>query len=268
MIQFLISLALIVGLMAFLAYLASHVIGRVIIWENQVGLMFHKGRFHGIAEPGIHWMNKLYTKIMVMDIRPSDTVIRGQEILSSDGVSLKLSVHVRYKIVDALICYNSSQAQYSELYDYLPGPAYNGDLYSLVQIAARKEVGSVPIEELLNSRSHLSDKIKSQCAGQALERGIEIIDLEILDIMFPGDLKKVFAQVVNARQEGLAALERARGETAALRNLANAAKTLESNPALFQLRTLQVLGESSGNTVIIGSPELAGGFSVRKNRQE
>ncbi len=268
MIDILITLILIVGLVLILGYAASHVLRRTIVWENQVGLLFHKGKFKGIAAPGIHWINKLYTRIIVMDIRPGDTVIRGQEILSSDGVSLKLSVHVRYKIVDALICYNSSQTQYSELYDYLPGPAYNGDLYSLVQIAARKEIGGVPIEELLNSRSEISGRIKAQCSSQALERGIEIIDLEILDIMFPGELKKVFAQVVNARQEGLAALERARGETAALRNLANAAKTLESNPGLFQLRTLQVLGESSGNTVIIGSPELAGGFSVRKNREE
>ena len=40
------------------------------------------------------------------------------------------------------------------------------------------------------------------------------------DLTFPGELKKIFAQVVKARQEGLAALEKARGETAALRNLA------------------------------------------------
>jgi len=43
-------------------------------------------------------------------------------------------------------------------------------------------------------------------------------------------LKKIFTQVVKARQEGLAALEKARGETAALRNLANAAAMIERNP--------------------------------------
>lgn len=59
--------------------------------------------------------------------------------------------------------------------------------------------------------------------------------------MFPGELKRIFAQVVQARQEGLAALEKARGETAPLRNLANAARTLAANPALLQLRTLQTM---------------------------
>jgi regulator of protease activity HflC (stomatin/prohibitin superfamily) len=72
--------------------------------------------------------------------------------------------------------------------------------------------------------------------------------------MFPGELKKVFAQVVTARKEGLAALEKARGETAALRNLANAAKLVENNPALMQLRMIQSLEESSGNTLVVGLP--------------
>jgi len=54
------------------------------------------------------------------------------------------------------------------------------------------------------------------------------------------------------QEQGLAALEKARGETAALRNLANAARLVEDNPALMQLRLLQSLGETSGNTVVLG----------------
>ncbi len=73
--------------------------------------------------------------------------------------------------------------------------------------------------------------------------------------MFPGELKNIFAQVVNARKEGLAALERARGETAALRSLANAAGALDNNPGLLQLRLLQVLEKNSGNTVVLMAPE-------------
>jgi hypothetical protein len=70
--------------------------------------------------------------------------------------------------------------------------------------------------------------------------------------MFPGDLKRMMAQVVEARKEGQAALEKARGETAALRSLANAARLMDGNPALMQLRLLQHLAGSSGNTVVLG----------------
>jgi len=58
---------------------------------------------------------------------------------------------------------------------------------------------------------------------------------------------------VRARREGLAALERARGETAALRNLANAARMIEQNPHLLQLRTLQVMEHTMGNTYVLGT---------------
>ncbi|MBN2311251.1 MAG: hypothetical protein JXR94_19895, partial [Candidatus Hydrogenedentes bacterium] len=90
------------------------------------------------------------------------------------------------------------------------------------------------------------------------ELGLRLISVDLKDIMFPGKLKEMFAQVVSARKEGLAALERARGETAALRNLANAAKMIENNPNLMQLRLLQALGEASGNTLVLGmSPQAA-----------
>jgi hypothetical protein len=67
-------------------------------------------------------------------------------------------------------------------------------------------------------------------------------------MMFPGELKKIFSQVAKARQEGLALLEKARGETAALRNLSNSANMIKNNPDLMQLRMLH----STGNTFVIG----------------
>ena len=71
--------------------------------------------------------------------------------------------------------------------------------------------------------------------------------------MVPSELKRAFAGIVAARREGEAALERARGETAALRSLANAGRMIEDNPGLLQLRILQQLGGSSGNTIMLGA---------------
>ncbi len=76
--------------------------------------------------------------------------------------------------------------------------------------------------------------------------------------MLPTDLRKAFAETLKARQEAQAALERARGETAALRNLANAAKMVESNPALLDLCVLQTMASTSGNTYVVGAAGAAG----------
>jgi len=71
--------------------------------------------------------------------------------------------------------------------------------------------------------------------------------------MIVGELKKALSQVATAKQDGLAKLERARGEMAAIRNLANVAKIIEDNPNLLQLRLLDTLGQSKGNTIVFGS---------------
>ena len=80
----------------------------------------------------------------------------------------------------------------------------------------------------------------------------------------PNDLKRAFADVLKAKQEGQVALERARGESAALRNLANAARVLEGNPALMNLRLMQSLAtaQNAGSTLVLGIP---GGFVPLKN---
>ena len=90
--------------------------------------------------------------------------------------------------------------------------------------------------------------------AKAKDLGLKLISVHVKDILFPGKLKEVFAQVVSARKEGLAILEKARGETAALRSLANAAKMIEANPHLMQLRLVQSLGQPSGNSLVFGMP--------------
>ena len=85
--------------------------------------------------------------------------------------------------------------------------------------------------------------------------GLRLISVGLKNIMFPGKLKELFAQVVSARKDGLAAL----------RSLANAAKMLEDNPNLMQLRLVQALGNSSGNTLILGMPSQSTPVPVSKN---
>ena len=210
----------------------------VTVMEYQQGLRYNKGRYVGIVEPGRYWVNPRTTKINIADVREQLMTISGQEVMSQDGVSLKLSIAIRYRVADAHRAYNEVENCHEVLY---------ADL----QIQLRTIVGGSPIEELLEKRSEFGQMLAQMGADGATRVGLELLGVEIKDIMFPGELKKVFTQVVKARQEGLATLERARGETAALRNLANAAEAVERNPALLQLRTLQALSTSTGNTFVI-----------------
>ena len=131
---------------------------------------------------------------------------------------------------------------------------YTVALHTELQLALRSAIGALGVEELLAKRGDMSASLKTTAAERLRLLGIDLQDAALRDITFPGELKKIFTQVVKARQEGLAALEKARGETAALRNLANAAQMVQRSPALMQLRLLQVLGQQGGNTVVLGLP--------------
>lgn len=212
---------------------------RVVVFEHERGLRFHHGRFVGVVEPGAyrHWRSR--STIKTFDLRPTVLTMPGQEVISADGVSIRISLAARYAVVDPVAAFNESE-------DYFAA------LYLALQVALRNVVSATKIDDLLERRADVGPQVLEGAREAAAQLGLRLDSVEAKDFMLQGELRKAFAQVVTARKEGLAALERARGETAALRNLANAARVLESSPALMQLRVLQQIGGSAGNTVVLG----------------
>jgi regulator of protease activity HflC (stomatin/prohibitin superfamily) len=212
---------------------------RTIVFEYERGLRFRRGHFRGVLGPGLYWYSRLSTQIQRIDVRPARVAVAGQEVLSADGVAVKASVVATFRVMDA------ERA-------VLGSDNYQTAIHTELQLALRSIASGQPIEELLRRRADIPVQLKELAAPRLRVIGIELEDAALRDLTFPGELKKIFTQVVKARQEGLAALEKARGETAALRNLANAAAMIERNPSLLQLRALQVLAQQPGNTLVLG----------------
>lgn len=248
--HFAVPIVVIVGI-ALAIYVLKQLFGTVRVWEYEKGLRYERGRFVRVLDPGQYWVFNYITHITRVDMRPQYVTITGQEVLSGDSIALKVSVAIRYQVVDPYAVINKVQD-------------YSQSVHLIAQLALREIIGSKPIDELLENRRSFDTMLMEQCKTEIEELGLTLLSVNIRDIMFPGELKNVFAQVVKARKEGLAALERARGETAALRNLANAAKLMENNPALMQLRIIQSLGGSSGNTIVMGLPQDAALPTIQK----
>jgi len=213
---------------------------RITVFQFERGLLYKRGKFISILEPGVYCL-PCHTVITKVDVRLKYASLVGQEILSSDNVPLKLSLTVAYEYADLEVAMNKIQ---------------NVDqaVYLEMQQVARDVIGQRKIDEILEKRNELSQELLEKTPPRLVPLGVTLKSISIRDITFPGDLKKIFAEVVRAQKEGVAALERARGETAALRNLANAAKMMEGNPGLLQLRLIQVVSSTSGNTIVFGAP--------------
>jgi len=235
--EYVIAAVVVVAVVVFLHY----GIRRITIIEYEKGIRYKNGRFDRVLEPGQYWYMPFFVMVEKIDVRPRIVSITGQEVLSSDGVTLKVSLAAGFEIVDPNVAVNKTHN-------------FNESLYMELQLALREIIGAAEIETVLETRSELSRKLMGMTEDKVKVFGLRLISADVKDIMLPGKLKEIFAQVVNARQEGLAAIEKARGETAALRSLANTAKMIDTNPNLLQLRLVQTLGESSGNTLVLGMP--------------
>lgn len=212
-----------------------------IVFEFERGLMYRDGKFQKSLEPGTYWFFKFNTRVMKVDIRPKFTIVPSQELMTADNLPVKISLALHSRVVDPVAAINQIDN-------------FWGALYTVAQLALREIVTTQKIDELMISRDAVAEALRESIAPKAAEFGVELISANIRDIMVPGELKKVLSQVVKAQKESQAALEKARGETAALRSLANAARMIESSPALMQLRLLQSIGERTGNTIVYGVP--------------
>lgn len=229
-------------------------IRRVTVFEGQRGIKYSRGRLSRILEPGQYWILKPWTAVRMIDVRPVFVSVAGQEVLSADGVTLRVSLAAKYEVADP-------ERAVTKIQDY------QNAAYLILQMAAREVIGAATIDELMEKRGELAPRLVERASPAMAEIGITLLSADIKDIMLPGETKKLFAQIVKARKEGLAALEKARGETAALRNLANAAAMMEDHPSLLQLRALQQLAESTGSTLVIGVPADAALPTKRKSGQ-
>jgi regulator of protease activity HflC (stomatin/prohibitin superfamily) len=215
---------------------------KITVMEYQRAVRYRDGRMTGVLEPGRHGYWPFWRfRHEVVDLRSRLTTVPGQELLTSDGVTVRVSLLARWRVTDAVAFVQASASPVDTV-------------YATVQLALRGQVGSRDIETLLANRGDLDAQLAAACGPQLTPFGMELEQLAVRDVMFPGELKQVFAQVATAKQNAHAALERARGESAALRSLANSARVLDSSPALLHLRTLQAAVDSGATIVITAQP--------------
>ncbi|MDX6742523.1 slipin family protein [Actinocorallia sp. A-T 12471] len=215
---------------------------RVTVMEWERTLLFRDGRFQRVLEPGRHRIGRSARHTLVsVDIRPRVMHVTGQDLLTSDGLSLRLSMAVTWSVTEPHAF--SLGAQSTEHI-----------LYGRVQDAARAVVTAAPLEDLLADRPALSANIAALITGDAPDLGLTVAEAVIRDLMLPGELRRATLETLLARERGRADLERARAESAALRSLANTARLLEDHPSLLHLRTLQAATTTPNTHLILNPP--------------
>ena len=114
-------------------------------------------------------------------------------------------------------------------------------LYRELQFGLRAAVGTRSLDELLENKQLIDEAVGAHLAGRLAGSGIEVSSLGVRDIILPGEMKTLLAQVVEAEKSAQANVIRRREETSATRSLLNTAKVMEENPVALRLKELETL---------------------------
>lgn len=215
-------------------------------WEH--ALLYVNGRFERDLPPGRHRLLTFGRTIHLVRLpRMAFTHAVGPvDVVTADHFALRLGATFTATITDARAA-AESQYQYLTRLQLAAQDA-------LVALAAER-----PLQTLLAERSQLGALLLERLGGGTAELAIEAVSLS--SFVLPPETRRLMTEVERAKLEGQASLERARGEHAALRSLANAARLLKDNPDLMRLRTLQAVSPTGkGATLVLGAePLLAAG---------
>lgn len=165
----------------------------------------------------------------VVDLREQITGLATQEVPTRDGMTVKVSVALRWRVADP-VAFSERAVD--------PVAA----VYLAVQVALRELVATLPAEEVAAAvRTEAVVRLVDAVRPVADRVGIDVLGLDVKDVVLPVELRQARAELVVGRHRAQAKLDEARAETAALRSLANGAKLLADNPALARLRLIQAL---------------------------
>ncbi|MFG1924043.1 slipin family protein [Cryptosporangium sp. NPDC048952] len=212
----------------------------VTVMEYERVVTYRDGVAGPVLGPGRHRYSSRRTKLFPVDLRPRLLTVPGQELLTTDGLTVKVSATVRWRVADPST-FHAAAADAQEM------------LYAAVQTALRDRVTGLALGDALRDRAALGDGLTATVAAAAEQLGVTVDAVDVKDLMLGAELRRAYAETALATERARAELERARGEAAALRARANTARLLEEHPALLHLRTLQAASEP-GATVVLKPP--------------
>jgi regulator of protease activity HflC (stomatin/prohibitin superfamily) len=211
-------------------------------WQR--GVVFRLGKYKDIKGPGIFLIVPLIDQIRMVDTRVLAVNIPKQQVITRDNVPVTIDGVLFFRVVNAAEAIIMVQD-------------YRFVVAQYAQTSLRDVIGQMTLDQLLTEREQIAKAIEEHVDKDTKGWGLEVTGLRIQDIDMPEELKKMMSRQASAEREKRATITKAEGDKEAAMNLAAAARTMSESPGAMQLRTLQTidgLGPTASNTVVIGVP--------------
>ncbi len=224
----------------------------VVVRHYERGLKYVNGRFEEVLEAGhyVFWNHAAaHVSVTVVDTRVQQLKIEGQELMTRDKVTLRLTLTAEYAPADAPTTVHAVADA-------------KDALYLAVQLAAREKIATMTLDELLEGRDTVTGYVEAQVVPRAAMFGVRVQRIGIKDVILPGDMKTLLNKVIEAEKVAAANVILRREDAAATRNLANTAKVIAENPVLMRLKELETMKDVAAHIdelkLVVGGDSLAG----------
>lgn len=164
----------------------------IIIKDTHRGLWYENGVLAKVLSAGRYeipqetWFRKPpRVELVLVDMRERDLTIKGQEILTSDKVAIRVSIVVRFRVTEPETAVHAVDS-------------YEDRIYTDVQLAARRSLASMTLEDIMTNRNQLSEDILTDVKETAEGYGVEIGRADVKDLIFPGNLQMIMNRVLES----------------------------------------------------------------------
>ena len=212
--------------------------------EYQRGVIFRLGRLNGVKGPGMYWILPLLDQKAQVDVRTKTVNIEPQETVTADSVTIKVNAVLYYRILDPSKAINKVEN-------------YQFAVYQTALTTLRNVVGQNILDDVLQNRDKINTKVQEIVDEVTEPWGIVIERVEMKDVEIPSAMQRAMAKEAEAIREKRARLIKAAAEQEASIKLAEASEKIMDNPAVLELRRLQMLteiGAENNTTTLVMMP--------------
>lgn len=215
---------------------------------HEKGLLYLDNQFVRLLEPGRYyfWQTGVEIGSEILDTRRRMMEISGQEILTRDKVSLRLTMNCTYAITDVLL-FRQNVEDCEE------------QIRLAAQLAIRAYVSGVTLDELLEGKEQMAARVLATLQEKEGIYAVEFYEAGVKDIILPGEYRSILNTVLLAEKQAQANVIARREEAAATRSLMNTAKLMDENNTLYRLKEMEYIERVCQ---FVGTINLNGGGSL------
>ncbi|KPK05540.1 MAG: hypothetical protein AMJ56_15760 [Anaerolineae bacterium SG8_19] len=215
-----------------------------IVPEYERGVIFRLGRVQAAKGPGLFFIIPIIDRMIKVDLRTITLDVPSQDAIAADNVTVRVNAVVYFRVLDPV-------AAVIQIEDYQRAT------WQIAQTSLRNVIGQSEIDQLLQERERINDRLQRIIDEATEPWGVKVSIVEIKDVELDSTMVRAMARQAEAERERRARVIRAEGELQSAKQLAEAARLMQEEPAAITLRYLQTLldiGVENNTTTIFPVP--------------